>query len=267
MKKMNVRARIAALAAAGVASALASIPMAQAQPLFEFRTWSAPRYYEDAPWAYRQAPPRYIEREALPRRAVRRVVERQGYDVIGPIQLSGQVYHCPRRGHARPRRQTRRRRARRRDPRSRTASGGPPRPPANVGRARDRYASAPDASRLPPLPLSPMAARRVRVWRPGSPRPLAGAAGARRAGRRLCAALGEYDVEPALARFRRRLRHAPASAPGRASNARRQRRRSRPPGSSRPHGPRPPKSLPPRPAQQSRRLPPSRRRSPRRRPP
>ena len=75
-KKINARARIAALAAAGVASVLAIIPMAQAQPLFEFRTWSAPRYYEDAPRVYRQAPPRYIAREALPRRAVRRAWSR-----------------------------------------------------------------------------------------------------------------------------------------------------------------------------------------------
>ena len=94
MKKMKARARIAALAAAGVAGALVSVT-AQAQALFEFRTWSSPRYYDDAPRVYREAPPRAMVREALPRRAVRRIVEQQGYEVIGPIQLNGQVYLVP----------------------------------------------------------------------------------------------------------------------------------------------------------------------------
>ncbi len=202
MKKMNARARIAALAAASsFVSALAVIPMAQAQPLFEFRTWSAPRYYEDAPRVYRQAPPRYIAREALPRRAVRRVVESQGYDVIGPIQLSGQVYLVPvedMRGRVSRLVVD----ARDGEIIDRAGAGGPPRPPANVGRARDRYAAAPDASRrLPPLPLEPYG--RFGGYEYGGPVPPPPASSRERLARGTpdgaYAPRGdEYDVEPGL---------------------------------------------------------------------
>lgn len=148
MKKM----KIAALAATSLAGLIAVASAAQAQAWVELRTWSTPRVYEEAPIeAYPEAP-RYGVREALPRRAVRRIVEARGFEVIGPIQFAGDSYVVPV--------EDRRGRVRRivvdaHDGRTvdRTA-GGPPRPPAEIGRYRDRYAAAP-STELPPLPLDP----------------------------------------------------------------------------------------------------------------
>jgi hypothetical protein len=147
MKRTSLRCTLAAASLAGI---IAAGGAAQAQVWFEFRPWGAgPRIYEEGPPVVHGRVPEYMAPYALPPAAVRRIVERRGFDVIGPVRLSGDVYVVPvedRRGRA-----------------IRilvdAATGefvqripfeGPPRPPANVGRARDRYAIAPHESELPP---------------------------------------------------------------------------------------------------------------------
>ncbi|MBX9757858.1 MAG: hypothetical protein K2Y29_03705, partial [Beijerinckiaceae bacterium] len=210
-KKLRAGAQIAAFAAVGAAG-FASAGAAQAQALFELRTWSGPRYYDEAPRVYREAPPRYMdrglehgfERGALPRRAVRSIIERQGYEVIGPIQLNGEVYIVPvedMRGRVRRLVVD----ARDGEIIDRAGPGGPPRPPANMGRARERYASAPDASPLPPLPLESSSRWRGYESRPVPPPPAIPreriARGAPDAGYGLGERYGDrddYQVEPGI---------------------------------------------------------------------
>lgn len=168
-KQINVGARIAAFAAASVTGLIAAATVAQAQAWFELRTWSPPRYYDEAPVeVYREPPPRY---GALPRRAVRGIVEREGFEVIGPIQLNGDVYIVPvedmagrvsrlvvdardgeivERAHG----LTSGRASGRASGLASGLASGPPRPPANIGRSRDRYAATPYATDLPP-PVEP----------------------------------------------------------------------------------------------------------------
>jgi hypothetical protein len=129
------------LAAASLAALVAG-SAAQAQVWFEYRSWGGARVYEVAPPDLYGRGPVYMAPDALPRPVVRGIVERRGFAVTGPLQLSGDVYVVPVE-----------------DRRGRTmrivvdaASGqlveripfeGPPRPPAAMGRARDRYATAP----------------------------------------------------------------------------------------------------------------------------
>jgi hypothetical protein len=141
------------LAAASLAAVIAG-SQAQAQVWYEYRPWPGARVYEEAPPVIYGRGPIYMAPDALPRPVVRGIVERRGFAVIGPMQLSGDVYVVPVE-----------------DRRGRTmrvvvdaASGqlveripfeGPPRPPASMGRARDRYATAPSwvdpyATDLPP---------------------------------------------------------------------------------------------------------------------
>ena len=162
MKKM----KIAALAATSLAGLIAAAGAAQAQAWVELRTWSGPRVYEEAPFEAYPEGPRYGVSQALPRRAVRRIVEARGFEVIGPIQFTGEAYVVPV--------EDMRGRVRRivvdaRDGRILDrAAGGPPRPPAEIGRYRDRYAAAP-SSELPPLPMNPRGALREEAY--GSPVP------------------------------------------------------------------------------------------------
>lgn len=169
-RKMSARARIATLALSGlVASGFAATSSAQAQAWFELRTWPGPRYYEEAPPPffdeappryYREAPPRYRQgarADVLPRNVVRRIVERRGFEVVGPIRLTGDVYIVPvedMRGRVRRLVVD----AREGEIVDRSGPGGPPRPPAGVGRYNerpysDRFATAPEP--LPPLPFDP----------------------------------------------------------------------------------------------------------------
>lgn len=157
MKKMNLRRTFAAASFAGL---MAAGGAAQAQVWFEFRPWGGgPRVYEEAPpVVYGRAPEYYMAPDALPPVVVRRIVERRGFGVVGPVQLSGDVYVVPVE-----------------DRRGRTmrivvdaASGelveripfeGPPRPPANMGRARDRFATAPYGMDLYSTDLPPAGPR------------------------------------------------------------------------------------------------------------
>ena len=145
MNKLNLRRTLAAASFAGL---MAAGSAAQAQVWFEYRPWGGPTVYEEAPpvvyGRQRFAAPEYMAPDALPPAVVRSIVQRRGFGVIGPIRLSGDVYVVPVE-----------------DRRGRTlrivvdaASGelverlpfaGPPRPPANMGRTRDRYATAPYA--------------------------------------------------------------------------------------------------------------------------
>jgi hypothetical protein len=136
------RIRLGCTLAAASLAALVAGSAAQAQVWFEYRPWGGARVYEEAPPVAYGRGPVYMAPDALPRPVVRSIVERRGFAVIGPMQLSGDVYVVPVE-----------------DRRGRTmrivvdaASGqlveripfeGPPRPPASMGRARDRYATAP----------------------------------------------------------------------------------------------------------------------------
>ncbi len=136
------RIRLGCTLAAASLAALVAGSAAQAQVWFEYRPWGGARVYEEAPPVVYGRAPVYMAPDALPRPVVRSIVERRGFAVIGPMQLSGDVYVVPVE-----------------DRRGRTmrivvdaASGqlveripfeGPPRPPASMGRARDRYATAP----------------------------------------------------------------------------------------------------------------------------
>ncbi|MFN3891580.1 MAG: hypothetical protein ACK4MV_14375 [Beijerinckiaceae bacterium] len=151
MKKMKSSARIAALAAVSAAG-LTLAQSAQAQVWIEMRTWPGPRVYEEAPvYVYRESQ-RYAAPAPLSRHAVRRIVERRGFEVIGPIRFTGHSYIMPV--------EDMRGRALRIvvDASSgelveRLAASGP-RPPADIGRPRDRYAVAPSpyATDLPAPP-------------------------------------------------------------------------------------------------------------------
>jgi len=165
-----MRTSIAALVAASAMLALlAGGAPAQAQVWFEYRTWSTPRYGYDEP------PPRVLAPAPLPRSAVRSIVGRSGFDVVGPIARRGEVYIVPVED-------MRGRRVRLvvdafdGEILDRLAAVGPPRPPAEVGRGRgprdfvdrdfDRDFEPEfgpdfgpgfgrDARELPRLPLSP----------------------------------------------------------------------------------------------------------------
>lgn len=214
------------LAAASLAAVIAG-SQAQAQVWYEYRPWPGARVYEEAPRDVYGRAPVYMAPDALPRAVVRGMVERRGFAVIGPMQLSGDVYVVPVE-----------------DRRGRTmrivvdaASGqlveripfeGPPRPPAAMGRARDRYAAAPYGAD-PYAPDQPPAAPRG-GWRddgfaaPVPPPPVN--EGERRARERLArqtpdAAPGprgrmeDFDSSPAL-------RPGPAAPAPRAAEARRE---------------------------------------------
>ncbi len=91
MKNMKAGVRSAALAAVSAAGFIVAVQAAQAQVWFETRGWPQARYYEEAPPFYRDSP-RYVAPAALPTRAVRRIIEGQGFEVIGTMQFTGDVY-------------------------------------------------------------------------------------------------------------------------------------------------------------------------------
>ncbi len=99
MKKFNAGARCAALAAvsaAGILMAQAALAQAvQGQIWVETRAWPQSSFYEEGPVIFRDNPrpaPRYAPPAALPRGAVRQIIEGQGFEVIGPIQFTGDAY-------------------------------------------------------------------------------------------------------------------------------------------------------------------------------
>lgn len=91
MKNMKAGVRSAALAAVSAAGFIVAAQAAQAQVWFETRGWPQARYYEEAPPFYRDAP-RYVAPAALPTRAVRQIIEGQGFEVIGAMRFTGDAY-------------------------------------------------------------------------------------------------------------------------------------------------------------------------------
>ena len=166
MKKMKPGARSAAVVVASFAALIGAKAGAQAQAWIEVRPWAAPRYYEAPPIVtYRHAPRFEVEAEFIPRNVVRRIIERRGLEVIGPIRLTGEVYIVPvedRRGRVDQivvdafsgeiveRLGASGLTSRLANERANRLANDPPRPPVNVGRRADRNVVAPHSSDLPP---------------------------------------------------------------------------------------------------------------------
>jgi hypothetical protein len=91
MKKFNLGARYATLAVVSATGFLAVAQAAQAQVWFETRGWPSARFYEEGPPVYRDAP-RFVAPAILPRRAVRQIVEGQGFEIVGAMQFTGDAY-------------------------------------------------------------------------------------------------------------------------------------------------------------------------------
>ncbi|MDP2357414.1 MAG: hypothetical protein Q8M31_15320 [Beijerinckiaceae bacterium] len=152
MNKMKLGARCATLAAVSAAGFLVAAQAAQAQVWFETRGWPEARYYEEAPPFYREAP-RYVAPTALPTRAVRRILEGQGFDVIGAMQFTGDVYIVQ---AVDERGRVRRLVVDAQDGEIVESASlvTQPRPPGDMGRARGPYVTSPGVD-LPPGRMAP----------------------------------------------------------------------------------------------------------------
>lgn len=94
MKKFNAGARCAGLAAVSAAGVLIA-QAALAQPWIESRAWPQSSVYENGPVILRDEPramPRYAPPAALPRRAVRQIIQGQGFEIIRPMEFTGDAY-------------------------------------------------------------------------------------------------------------------------------------------------------------------------------